>query len=384
MREPVIVEAIRTPIGRNRGAYREIRPDALFVQAIGGLLNRTGINGSNIEDVITGCVTQVGEQGANIGRLSVLLSELPESVPATTLNRMCGSSQQAVHFAAQAIAAGDHNYVIAGGVESMTRVPMFSDIDGGYQNLNPAIFNKHELPHQGESAELIAEKYGLSREKLDQYSCQSHLRAASAAESGVFKTQTIPVDGLDRDGNKLTLDYDEGIRFKPDLEKMSGLSPIFREDGVITAANASQISDGAGALLIANKETALSDGLRPRARFRARVVVGGDPKMQLMEVVPATQEALKRAGLTLRDVDVIEINEAFACVVLAWAKELKPDMDKVNPNGGAIAHGHPLGATGAVLMTKLLHELERSDGAIGLQVMCIGHGMATATVLERI
>jgi acetyl-CoA acetyltransferase family protein len=384
MREPVILDTLRTPVGRNRGAYREIRPDTLYAHLIDELLNRTGLSGGLIDDVITGCVTQVGEQGANIGRLSVLLSELPETVPSVTLNRMCGSSQQAVHFAAQAVAAGDHDYVIAGGVESMTRVPMFSDVEGGYQNLNPEIFNKYEMLHQGESAERIAEKYGLSREELDIYGLQSHLRAARAAKSGLFKTQIIPVDGLDRDGNKFKLDYDEGIRFKPDLERMSGLSPIFREDGVITAANASQISDGAGALLIADREAAVSDGLKPRAKFRARVAVGGDPKMQLMEVIPATKEALKRAGLSLPDIDVIEINEAFACVVLAWAKEFKPDMDRVNPNGGAIAHGHPLGATGAVLMTKLLYELERIDGRMGLQVMCIGHGMATATIIERI
>jgi acetyl-CoA acetyltransferase family protein len=384
MREPVILDTLRTPVGRNRGAYREIRPDTLYAHLIDELLNRTGLSGGLIDDVITGCVTQVGEQGANIGRLSVLLSELPETVPSVTLNRMCGSSQQAVHFAAQAVAAGDHDYVIAGGVESMTRVPMFSDVEGGYQNLNPEIFNKYEMLHQGESAERIAEKYGLSREELDIYGLQSHLRAARAAKSGLFKTQIIPVDGLDRDGNKFKLDYDEGIRFKPDLERMSGLSPIFREDGVITAANASQISDGAGALLIADREAAVSDGLKPRAKFRARVAVGGDPKMQLMEVIPATKEALKRAGLSLPDIDVIEINEAFACVVLAWAKEFKPDMDRVNPNGGAIAHGHPLGATGAVLITKLLYELERIDGRMGLQVMCIGHGMATATIIERI
>ncbi len=384
MREPVILDTIRTPVGRNRGAYREIRPDTLYALVIDELLNRTGISGGLIDDVITGCVTQVGEQGANIGRLSVLLSELPETVPSVTLNRMCGSSQQAVHFAAQAIAAGDHDYVIAGGVESMTRVPMFSDVEGGYQNLNPEIFNKYEMLHQGESAERIAEEYGLSREELDKYGFQSHLRAARAAKSGSFKPQIIPVDGLDREGNKFKLDYDEGIRFKPELEKMSQLLPIFREDGVITAANASQISDGAGALLIADREAAVSDGLKPRAKFRARVAVGGDPKMQLMEVIPATKEALKRAGLSLPDIDVIEINEAFACVVLAWAKEFKPDMDRVNPNGGAIAHGHPLGATGAVLMIKLLYELERIDGRMGLQVMCIGHGMATATIIERI
>lgn len=384
MRESVIVEALRTPVGRNRGAFREIRPDTLYARVIDELLKRSGINGGQIDDVITGCVTQSGEQGANIARLAVLLSELPETVPATTLNRMCGSSQQAVHFAAQAVAAGDARYVIAGGVESMTRVPMSSDVEGGYGSLNPDIGKKYELLHQGESAERIARKYSLSRNELDEYSDQSHLRASRAARAGYFKKEIISVTGKDKEGNPFELDYDEGIRFKPDLEKMSELLPIFREDGVITAANASQISDGAGALLIADREYAEAEGLKPRAKFRARVVVGGDPTMQLLEVIPATKEALKRAGLILSDIDVIEINEAFACVVLAWAKEFEPDMEKVNPNGGAVAHGHPLGATGALLMTKLLHELERSDTQYGLQVMCIGHGMATATILERV
>jgi acetyl-CoA C-acetyltransferase len=384
MIEPVIVEALRTPVGRNRGALRDIRPDTLYAMVIDELLKRSGISGGHIDDVITGCVTQVQEQGANIGRLSVLLSDLPETVPATTLNRLCGSSQQAAHFAAQAIAAGDARYVLAGGVESMTRVPMFSDVEGGYGNLNSNIAKKYELIHQGESAERIALKYGLSRSELDKYSYQSQLRASRATKSGYFRDQIMPVAGKDKEGGPPTLNYDEGIRFEPDLEKMSELLPIFKEDGVITAANASQISDGAGALLIADRQTAEADRLKLRAKFRARVAIGGDPTMQLLEVIPATNEVLKRAGLSLSDIDVIEINEAFACVVLAWAKELEPDMEKVNPNGGAIAHGHPLGATGAVLMTKLLHELERSDGTLGLQLMCIGHGMATATILERI
>lgn len=384
MREPVIIEALRTPIGQNRGALREIRPDELYAHIINNLLKRTGISGDTIEDVVTGCVTEVNEQGFNIGRLAVLLSDLPQSVPAITLNRMCGSSQQALHFAAQAVAAGDSEYLIAGGVESMTRVPMSSDINGGYEILNPEIFKKYEIIHQGESAERIAEKYGLRREELDQFSFQSQLRAARSTKSGFFKAQIIPIDGLDREGHPFELNYDEGIRFKPDLEKMSELAPVFRAEGVITAANASQISDGAAAILLADQDTAVADGFKPRAKFLARVVVGGDPTLQLLEVIPATTKVLQKAGLNLSDMDVIEINEAFASVVLAWAKEFKPDMDKVNPNGGAIAHGHPLGATGAVLMTKLLYELERVDGQLGLQVMCIGHGMATATIIERI
>lgn len=384
MNEPVIIDAIRTPVGRNRGALRNVRPGELYAGIIGEMLKRAGVGGGCIDDVITGCVTQYDEQGANIGRLAVLLSPLPPSVPAVTLNRLCGSSQQAVHFAAQSISSGDAAYVLAGGVESMTRVPMFSDIKGDLENLKPGIGRKYELIHQGESAERIAEKYGLTREELDRFSFESHTKAALAIESGYFKGQIIPVEGTDAEGNPFVLDYDEGVRLKPDLEKMSSLAPVFREGGVITAANSSQISDGAALLLIADRERAQADGLRPRARIRARAALGGDPTMQLLEVIPATNKALSRAGLSLADMDVIEINEAFAAVVLAWSRELDPDMGKVNPNGGAIAHGHPLGATGALLMTKLLHELERIDGQFGLQVMCIGHGMATATIIERL
>ena len=384
VKEAVIIDAVRTPVGRNRGALRNIRPDELYAGLLGEILKRTGIGADMIDDVITGCVTQYGEQGANIGRLAALLSPLPPSVPAVTLNRMCGSSQQAVHFAAQSIAAGDAVYVLAGGVESMTRVPMFSDIKGGLENLNPDIGRKYELIHQGESAERIAEKYGLTRKELDGFAFESHSKAARAISSGFFKEQIMAVAGADAEGKPFTLDYDEGVRLKPDLEKMSSLAPAFREEGVITAANSSQISDGAGLLLIAERERAEGDGLKPRARIRTRAVLGGDPTLQLLEVIPATTGVLTKAGLTLADMDVIEINEAFASVVLAWSRELKPDMEKVNPNGGAIAHGHPLGATGALLMTKLLYELERTDGQFGLQVMCIGHGMATATIIERL
>jgi acetyl-CoA C-acetyltransferase len=261
---------------------------------------------------------------------------------------------------------------------------LFSDIKGGLENLNPAISGKYELIHQGESAERIAEKYGLAREDLDRFAFESHVKAARAMKSGSFRGQIIPVGGADAEGRPFILNYDEGVRINPDLERMSSLSPVFREGGVITAANSSQISDGAALLLLAERERAKSDGFAPRARIRARVVLGGDPTMQLLEVIPATIKVLSNAGLSLADMDVIEINEAFASVVLAWERELKPDIGKVNPNGGAIAHGHPLGATGAVLMTKLLNELERADGQFGLQVMCIGHGMATATVIERL
>lgn len=384
MAEAVILDAVRSPIGKRGGALRETRPDALYAHVLNSLVGRSGIAPEHIEDVVTGCVSQAGEQGANIGRLGVLLSKLPQSVPALSLDRMCGSSQQAIHFAAQAVAAGDMRYAIAGGVENMTRVPMFSNIGGGFETLNPALLTKYDLIHQGESAERLADRYKLSREDLDRFSLQSHQRAAKARVEGYFKDQLAPIVGLSKEGQAFTLDYDEGVRADASLERMAALQPAFRQDGAVTAGNASQISDGAAAVLIADKEAALADGFKPRARFRARVVVAGDPTLQLWEVVPATRKALGRAGLSLTDLDLIEINEAFASVVLGWACEVKPDMAKVNPNGGAIAHGHPLGATGAVLMTKLLNELERIDGQFGLQVMCIGHGMATATIIERI
>ncbi|MCL4455698.1 MAG: thiolase family protein [Deinococcus sp.] len=384
MREPVIIEAVRTAIGKKNGALREVRPDALYAHVLNILLERSGISPEKVEDVVTGCVTQAFEQGANLGRLGTLISNLPQSVPATTLDRMCGSGQQAIHFAAQAVAAGDMKYVVGGGAENMTRVPMFASLGGGFEKLNPDLRAKYEMIHQGESAERLAAKYGLCRQELDEYSFESHRRAAQAGHEGRFKREIAPIQGLTKEGRPFTLDYDEGVRLDATLDKMRSLPPAFRPDGVVTAGNSSQISDGAAAVLIADRETAEADGLRPRARFRARVVVAGDPTLQLWEVIPATKKALERAGLSMSDLDAIEINEAFASVVLSWARELKPEMSKVNPNGGAIAHGHPLGATGAILITKLLHHLEATGGQFGLQAMCIGHGMATATIIERI
>ncbi len=382
--EPVILEAIRTPLGKRDGTLSSVRPDVLLATVVNELLARTKISPEKVDDLIAGCVTQANEQGANIARLSVLLSKLPARVPGVSLNRMCGSSQQAIHFAAQSIAAGDADYVIGAGVESMSRVPMFSDIGGGFQTLNPELFKKYEIIHQGESAERIAEKFKIDREQVDAFSIESHERATRATKDGFFKREIVPVEGKTKEGQTTRLEFDEGIRFQIDRAKIAKLPPAFRKDGVVTAANSSQISDGAAGLLLGNREKAVSDGFRPRARFRARLAVGGDPTLQLLEVIPATERALKKAGLQLKDIDVIEINEAFASVVLGWAQAMNADLSKVNPNGGAIAHGHPLGATGAVLMSKLLHELERRNAALGLQVMCIGHGMATATVIERI
>jgi acetyl-CoA acetyltransferase family protein len=386
MAEPIILEAVRTPIGRRNGVFRQTRPDALLAMALDEVVARAGLEPARVEDVVVGCVTQAGEQGANIGRQAVLLAGYPVTVPATTLDRMCGSSQQAIHFAAQAVAAGDMRYVLAAGVESMTRAPMFSNIGGGFETLNPDLLARHELIHQGESAERIAERYGLSRRAVDEYAVQSHLRAAAAMRDGRLTGQIVPTEGISAEGAPLRVDADEGVRPAPDLERMLQLPTVFRPagNGVVTAGNASQISDGAAAVLLADRDVAEADGFRPRARFRARVAIGDDPTMQLLGVIPATHMALERAGLAIGDVDVIEINEAFACVVLAWEHAVRPDMERVNPNGGAIAHGHPLGATGAILFTKLLHELERRDSQFGLQVMCIGHGMATATVVERL
>jgi acetyl-CoA acyltransferase len=385
MPEAVILEVARTPFGRRGGALRDTRPDRLLAHTLQGLVQRAKMEPGNIEDVVTGCVTQAGEQGANVGRLAVLLSGFPVQVPAVTLNRMCGSSQQAVHFAAQAIAAGDMNYAIGCGVESMTHTPMFSDIGGGFEKLNPDLRGCYDLIHQGESAERVADKWKIRREEVDAFAAESHRRASLAAEAGRNR-EILSTPAIHADGMAFTLVRDEGIRPVVDRAKMASLPTVFRPggDGVVTAGNSSQISDGAAALLLANKEVAAAEGFRPKARFRARAVVGDDPTLQLMGVIPATQRALQRARLGLADIDWIEINEAFATVVLAWARELKPDMEKVNPWGGAIAHGHPLGATGAGLMAKMLTGLEATGGQFGLQVMCIGHGMATTTIIERV
>ena len=389
MPEPVILEAVRTPFARRDGAFREVRPDALLAYTLNGLVERTGIEVEKIEDVVNGTVTQAGEQGANVGRLAVMLAGFPVTVPAVTLNRMCGSSQQAVHFASQAIAAGDMSYAIGSGVESMTRAPMFSDIggvpDGGsvFSVLNPDLLEKQELIHQGESAERIAEEWEITREDVDALSAESHRRASEAARDGKNE-EVLPTPGVDAEGNAIEVTADEGIRGVVDPQKMASLKTVFWPDGVVTAGNSSQISDGASAVLVGDREAAEADGFKPRARFLARIVVGDDPAMQLTGVIPATRMALKKAGLSIEDLDWIEINEAFATVVLSWADELKPDMDRVNPWGGAIAHGHPLGATGAGLMAKMLAGLEATDGQLGLQVMCIGHGMSTATIVERI
>ena len=380
LQDVVIVEAVRTPIGRRDGSLKDVRPDELASHVLREVVRRADIDPVIVDDVILGCVAQVGEQGANIARLAALQAGFPIEVPGVSLDRMCGSGQQAVHFAAQAIASGQADVVIAGGVESMTRVPIGSDYP---ESWSPELTARAVSVNQGISAELIAERWGIGRQEMDTFSYESHLRAGRAREACHFAAQIAPIEVTSPDGERVFFEKDEGIRAEPSLEKMASLKPAFKPDGAITAANSSQISDGAAALLLTTRTRARELGLRPRARLRATAVVGSDPLLMLTGPIPATKKVLGRAGLALGDVDLVEINEAFASVVLAWAREYEPDMERVNPNGGAIAMGHPLGATGAVLMTKLLHELERRDQSIGLQTMCIGFGQATATVLER-
>jgi len=378
MREVVIVEAVRSPIGKREGKLSTILPVHLAARILQALVARAGVDAALVQDVIFGCVTPLGEQGANIARLAVLQAGFPVHIPAVTLNRMCGSSQQAIHFAAQEILSGDMDVVIAGGIEMMSRVPLGSDWPTQWPSDFP-----YALVHQGMSAEMMAEKWGLSRSELDRFAFESHVKAAAATRRGDFSREIVPIDVTLPNGTTETLTVDEGIRLEPDLVKMGKLQPAFKPDGVITAGNSSQISDGAAALLLMSADKAAQLGCKLRARLVARVVVGSDPVLMLSGPIPATRQALDRAKLKLDDMAAIEINEAFASVVLAWQKEVQPDPAHVNPNGGAIALGHPLGATGAILMTKLLHHLERISGRYGLQTMCIGHGMATATIIER-
>ncbi len=382
MREAVIVEAVRTPVGRRNGALSQIRPDELAAIVLNELVNRTGISPDIIDDVILGCVSQVGEQGGCIARIASLIAGLPIEVPGTTIDRQCGSSQQAVHFASQAIISGDMDVVIAGGIESMSRVPMGSSMKGAAYS--EKLTSRYEVINQGLSAERIAEKWGFDRTTLDEFSVESHRKAYKAQQEGRFEKEIVPIDVTHPDGTKTTVKHDEGIRPDTSVEVLSGLKPAFKEDGLIHAGNSSQISDGASALLIMSREKAEQLGLKPRARVLARTVVGSDPTLMLTGPIPATKKALEKAGLTIDDIDLFEVNEAFAPVPLAWLKETGADPDKLNPNGGAIALGHPLGASGGRLMCTMLHELERTGGRYGLQTMCEGHGMANATIIERL
>ena len=386
IRQAVIVDAVRTPMGKRDGMLRNWHPVDLLAHSLNGLVQRNRLNPELIDDVITGCVMQAGEQAANIGRNAVLAAGFPESVPATTVDRQCGSSQQAVHFAAQGVLAGSYDIVIACGVESMTRVPMGSSAKNGPgKPFGPAVMKRYNNVqfNQGLSAEMLAARWKLERRSLDEFSLESHRRAARATEQGWFCREILPTTAETAQGT-VQASRDEGIRADTTLEKMASLKPVFKEDGCITAANSSQITDGAAAVLIMERSTAEKLGLRPMARFVSFALAGDDPVMMLTAPIPATRRILERSGMSLGDMDRIEINEAFASVVLAWQAETKADLSRVNVNGGAIALGHPLGASGARLMTTLVHELERSGGRYGLQTMCEGGGMANATIIERV
>ena len=388
MTTAVIVDAIRTPLGKRNGKLKDWHPVDLAAETLSALVDRTGIEPGIVDDVVMGCVMQVGEQGVNIARNAVLAAGWPEDVPGTTVDRQCGSSQQAAHFAAQGVIAGAYDVVVAAGVEVMTRVPMGASMaDGkfGYP-FGPKVGARYAdqggLVPQGISAELIADKWGISREDMDRFGARSQQRAQRATAEGRFEREILPVLGADGQLVKV----DEGLR-ETTMESLAKLKPSFRpeeEGGRVTAGNSSQITDGSSAILIMSEEKAKALGLTPRARFVDFALAGADPRLMLTAPIPATAKVLERWGKGLDAIDIVEINEAFASVVLAWEKEFHPDMEKVNPNGGAIALGHPLGCSGARLMTTLLNELERTGGRFGLQTMCEGGGMANATIIERL
>lgn len=381
MAEAYIVGAVRTPVGRRNGGLSGINPVDLAAHALAELMARTGADPSAVEDVIMGCVSQIGPQSLDIARQAWLSAGLPEHVPGVTIDRQCGSSQQAVHFAAQAVMSGTQDLVVAAGVESMSVVPMGSTIMLAAEKGMPLPFGQGWKDRYGDQeisqfrgAQLICEKWGIKRERLEEFALESHQRAARAIDEGRFEREITPVNGVSTD---------EGPRRDTTLEKMAGLAPL-REGWEITAATASQISDGAAAVLVASEAAVERHGLTPRARIKALTVTGGDPVFMLTAPIPATEQALAKAGLDVGDIDVFEVNEAFAPVLIAWSGDTGASLDKTNPNGGAIALGHPLGATGAVLMTKLVHELERTGGRYGLQTMCEGGGQANATIIERV
>jgi acetyl-CoA acetyltransferase family protein len=389
MPDAVIVDAVRTPLGRRNGALRDWHPVDLLAHVLRALVERSDLDPATVDDVIAGCVSQTGEQGLNVARNAALAAGFPETVPGTTVDRQCGSGQQALHFAAQGVMAGAYEVVIAAGVESMTRVPMGSTIlNGPGKPFGPQMIQRYlgagGLVPQGMAAERVAERWGLSREALDAYSLQSHRRAAQATDQGRFAREIVPVT-VETPTGKRQFEVDEGIRRDTTPEALAALKPAFQaEGGTVTAGNASQLSDGAAAVLVMSEARAAALGLAPRARFASFAVCGADPLTMLTAPIPATTAVLARAGLALDDVDVVEVNEAFASVVLAWAAEHHPDMARVNVNGGAISLGHPLGCSGARLTATLLAELERSGGRYGLQTICEGGGMANALVIERL
>jgi acetyl-CoA acetyltransferase family protein len=376
MPEAVIVSAVRTAIGKKNGALAKVRADELLARALAAAVARADVDPASIEDVIAGCVTQVGEQGFNVARVAALCAGFPVEVTGTTVNRQCGSSQQAFHFAVQAVQAGAMDVVLAGGVESMSRVPMGSDgmvQPSPWFPASPTYGHKFVMQH--ESAEMVADKWGITRRQCEELALRSHQRAAQAIETGRFKDEIVPIDGFA---------VDEGVRPNSTLEKLATLAPVVKPDGVVTAGTSSQISDGAAAILVMSAERAAELGKKPLARVKAMAVAGVDPVMMLHGPIPATRKVLARAGLGLGDIDLFEVNEAFASVPLAWAKELGAPLDRTNVNGGACALGHPLGASGCRLLTTLVHEMHKRDVRYGLSTMCIGFGQATATIVERI
>ena len=384
-REVVIVEAVRTPVGRGheeKGYYKDVHPSNLLAKSYTELIERSGIDASEVEDVVAGCVQQFGEQAFNIGRNAWLEAGLPIETPATTLDRQCGSGQQAVNFAAALIASGVHDVVIGGGVEHMGHISFADGIAVQQEHglaFSAELMERYNLVPQGISAELIADQWEIPRSELDEIGLRSHQLAAKATEEGRFDREMIPIQV-----NGDTYTTDQGIRPDSTLEALAGLKPAFKENGKITAGNSSQISDGAAAVLLMSREKADALGLRPRARIVDQTTVGVDPVIMLTGPIPATRRILERNGMKIDDIDLIEINEAFASVVAAWRRELEPEMDRVNVNGGAIAIGHPLGSTGARLLTTLLHELERDDKQTGLVTMCCGGGLGTGTLIERL
>jgi acetyl-CoA acyltransferase len=388
-REVVIVEAARTPIGRGhpeKGYYRNTHPNELLGKAFSEVIDRAGIPAETVEDVISGCVQQMGEQGFNVGRNAWLQAGLPVETPATTVDRQCGSAQQAVNFGAALVASGVHDCVIGGGVEHMGHIPMgvmFNFVDQLGTPWPEELMARYNLVPQGISAEMIADQWEIPRSELDELGLRSHQNAAKATEEGRFEREMIPME-VKMNGSTETVVTDQGIRPDTSLDKLAQLKPAFKEDGKVTAGNSSQISDGAAAVLLMAREQADQLGLKPRARIMDQTTVGVDPVIMLTGPIPATRKLLERNRMKMDDIDLVEINEAFASVVAAWRRELEPDMDRVNVNGGAIALGHPLGSTGARLITTLLHELERSDKEIGLVTMCCGGGLGTGTLIQRI
>ena len=387
MATAVIVDALRTPGGKRGGKLKDWHPVDLLAEVLAALVERNDLDPALVDDVIAGCVMQTGEQSVNVARNAALAAGFPESVPGTTIDRQCGSSQQAAHFAAQGVMAGVYDVAIAAGVESMTRVPMGVTMQQGPGiPFGPKMIERYEdgLVPQGLSAEMIAEKWGLSREQLDGYAVDSHARATRATEEGRFENEILPIEVKNDDGTVEMMTRDEGIRPTTTLEVLAGLKPAFKPDGVVTAGNSSQITDGAAAVLIMSEEKAAELGLTPRAKFHTFALAGVDPVTMLTGPIPATQKVLERAGMTIDDIDLFEVNEAFASVIGAFLADTGAPWEKTNVNGGAMALGHPLGASGAKLLTTLVNELERSGGRFGLQTMCEGGGMANATIIERI